>query len=184
MKFKTVFKKGKKILVKIALDDGNEVWATTTQAVYNWCEKSFNEDDEVDVEYTSKNGQYFVKRISTPGKGGSKKTSSPKETTSDSEYACEDCGASLKDGKYKKCYKCNKKNPSKSSGGGSGKPDYKNGAPYGSLLPEEATRRNKLATLSSVCKAYQVMAGQVSDVETVGEQIIVIWKKVYKELFG
>jgi len=36
----------------------------------------------------------------------------------DAEFKCEDCGAKLKDGKYKKCFACNKKNPSKFSGKG------------------------------------------------------------------
>lgn len=177
MLFKTVFKKGKKILVKIALDDGNEVWANTTLAVYNWAKKTYEDGDEVDVEYTKKNGQYFVKRISEPGKGGEKKTTSP-ETD---DFTCEDCGATLKDAKYKKCYKCNKKNPTKPK---SGSPDYKNGAPYGSLLPEEATRRNKLATLSSACDAIKVMTGQVGDVGALGEMVVELYEKLYKKLFG
>ncbi len=210
MKFKTVYKKKDKILIKFTHPDKGDIWATTTQAVYNWAKKNFKDGDEIIAEYTTKNGEYFVSRISALGKEGSKGIPSV------NEYACEDCGASLKDKKYKKCYTCNKsggketkkrftftckdcgkelkddkfkkcytcneKNPEPKSG--NGRPDYKNGAPYGSLLPIEETRRNKLATLSSVCEAIGVMTGQVNDVEVLGEHIIVLYKKLYKELFG
>ena len=181
MLFKTVYKKEDKILVKIALDDGKEVWATTSEAVYNWAKKNFKDGDEINAEYTTKNGQYFVNRITTGG-SGSKKTITPKKTTSDSLYTCEDCGASLKDGKYKKCYTCNKKNPSKSSSK-SGSHDYKNGAPYGSLLHIEATRRNKLAVFSSICTAVTALAGQI-DPNSLGDYLIENFEKAYKKLFG
>ena len=168
MLFKTVFKKGKKILVKIALDDGNEVWATTTQAVYNWASKNFTEGDEVDVDYTLKNGQYFVKRISEPNKDGSKKTSSPKETTSDSEYTCEECGASLKDGKYKKCYTCNQKKPSSKN--------------KSSRTDEVGKSIERQAMMKASCDAIKVLTGQVSDIETLGEMIIGLYRKLISEI--
>lgn len=35
------------------------------------------------------------------------------EVTSDAKFTCAECGAPLKDGKYKKCYMCNKKSAAK-----------------------------------------------------------------------
>jgi len=111
-KFLHTCKKGNKYLTKIIFKEGEgEKWATTSEAVYNWAKKNFKEDDEVDVDYNIKNGQYFVTKITKPGRGTSNTT--PEHA---SEFVCEDCGKALKDGKYKKCYNCNKKSPAKSTG--------------------------------------------------------------------
>jgi len=112
MIFKHVCTKGNKYLARIEYDDKGDKWATTTKAVHDWAKKNFNEGDEVDVEYNIKNGQYFVTRISAPGQS-SKKSTTPEGEKSKGKYTCEDCGKELKDGKYEKCYTCNKKNPSK-----------------------------------------------------------------------
>lgn len=184
MVFKTVYEADGKTLVKLSgLADNDEkgTWANCTQAVYNYAKKTFKDGNEVDVEYTVKNGEYNVTRITKKGQGNG----GGKGTKLDTPYTCEDCGKTLKDGKYKKCYTCNKKNPTKSTGGsGSGKPDYAKGAPYGSLLPVEETRRNKLATLSSACEAIQVMTGQVADADTLADMILAVYDKLYKKLFG
>jgi len=181
MIFKTAYKKGNKYLVKIVGLGTEEKgdWATTSEKVYNWAKKNFKEGDEVNAEYSEKNGSFFVSRI-TGGKGSSKKTEEPKEETP--EFVCEECGKELKDGKYSKCYTCNQKSktstPATSSS--SGKPDYGKGAPYGSLLPEEAERRNKLSCLSCACEAVQVLQGHVSDAETIGEAVKELYNKFLK----
>lgn len=112
MKFLVAYKKGDKTLVKIELDDGEQVWGTTSEAVYNFAKKAFKEGEEVGVEYTEKNGQYFVNRITK--KGSSETSTTKQKTTSSTGFACEDCGYELKDGKYKKCYTCNEKAPASS----------------------------------------------------------------------
>lgn len=115
MIFKHVCKKGDKFLTKIVFKEGEkEKWATTSEAVYNWAKKNFKENDVVDAQYTVKNGQYFVSKIMKPGTGGN---SNKSETTQPdkNEYTCSDCGKELADNKYKKCYTCNKKNPSKTN---------------------------------------------------------------------
>ena len=121
MRLLVVYKKGDKYLLKIALDDGKEKWMETTSAVYNFAKnnlKGHNQDtnypgDEVDIQYTEKNGQHNVTRISKKGANTQTQTdSSPAKTGG---YTCEDCGKELKDDKYKKCYTCNKKNPTKKS---------------------------------------------------------------------
>ena len=181
MIFKTVYERDGKTLVKLSgLADNDEkgTWANCTSAVFNYAKKTYKDGEEVDAEYSVKNGEYNVTRITRKGQGGGggeSKNTSP---------TCADCGKTLKDDKYKKCYPCNKKNPSKSTGTGSGRPDYGKGAPYGSLLPEEATRRNKLATMSSACEAVQAMTGQVQDAGTLADMIIIIQEKIYKKLFG
>lgn len=109
MIFKHICKKANKYLAKIEVD-GKDKWFTVTQAVYNFATKNFEEGSEVDVQYTTKNGQYFATKIMTAGSGEEKVEEVPEETI---DYVCEDCGAELKNGKYKKCYTCNKKNPSK-----------------------------------------------------------------------
>ena len=186
MIFKIAYKKDNNMLVKIAgLDPVEEkkdkkdgTWAGCSANVYNWAKKTYKEGDEVKVEYSVNNGQYVVTRI-TKGAGESVQNEVKKASAS----TCKDCGKELKDNKYEKCYTCNQKNPSKSPSK-SGSPDYKNGAPYGSLLPVEETRRNKLATMSSACGAIHVMTGQVDNADTVADMIIVIYDKLYKKMFG
>jgi len=172
MKYKFTCKKGSKYLMKIILDDGEEKWAETEEKVSNYAKKNFEENEECDFELRIKNDQYFVDKILKKG-GGTKKTETKEE------YTCEDCGAKLKDDKYKKCYNCNKKNPSSST---SGKPDYKSGAPYGTLMPEEAERRNKVALMSSACDAIKVMTGSVADVDALGDMIISLYEKLLAKI--
>ncbi len=186
MIFKIVFKKDNNMLVKIAgLDPTTEAkekkdgtWAGCSANVYNWAKKTYKEGDEVAVEYSVNNGQYTVTRI-TKGAGESVQS----EVKNTSAPTCKDCGKELKDNKYEKCYTCNQKNPSKSPSK-SGSPDYKNGAPYGSLLPVEETRRNKLATMSSACEAVQTLTGLVDNPTTIADFTIIIYEKLYKKMFG
>ncbi len=178
MIFKTVYENEGKNLVKLSGLEDNDTkgtWANCTQAVYNYAKKTFKDGEEVEVEYSAKNGEYNVTKITKKGQGAESKNTSP---------TCKDCGKVLKDDKYEKCYPCNQKNPSKPSGARSGSPDYKAGAPYGSLLSVEATRRNKLATMSSACSAVQVMVGQLQDADAIADMIIVVYDKLYTKLFG
>ena len=106
MKYITAYKKGKKALLKIKLDDGSDKWMETTDAVLNFAKKNFDENDEVNVEYTEKNGKYKASRVTSPGKASKK---APEDSTV--KNVCEDCGKELKDDRYTKCYSCNKKAP-------------------------------------------------------------------------
>ena len=181
MKFKVAFYKNGNYLIKMVLDNGEEIWAKTTKEVHDYAKKMFKENEECEYDYEEKNGEYTINRILKKGKGTTTKKTATKTSSKTSKYTCEDCGASLKDDKYKKCYACNQKTAKTSS---SGRPDYGKGAPYGSLLPEEQTRRNKLALTSSVCSAIQVMEGQIGDADTLADMIIVVYDKLYKKLFG
>lgn len=77
---------------------GNDIYAfsETTRGYLS----KFNEGDEVSVEYTKKGTMKLVTKITKIG--GS-------EQKQETGYKCEDCGADLKDNKYKKCYTCNQK---------------------------------------------------------------------------
>jgi hypothetical protein len=114
MRFLFAFIKDEKNLVKIAMDDGKERWMETSKAVYGFAKKALKgsekggyKGDEVKVTYTEENGKYNCTRIEKIG--GS---SASKSATTDGKPKCSDCGKELKDDKYKKCYTCNKKNPS------------------------------------------------------------------------
>jgi len=179
MKFKFAFKKGGKYLLKIILDDGKEKWASTTEKVFNYAKSNFKENEEVDYEYENKNGQYSVSKILKKGETTEKKTSTKSESTSTPDGKVCACGKKIKNDKYDKCYTCNQKNPAK---GSSGRPDYNSGAPYGSLLPSEAERRNKLSTMSSCCEAIKVLTGRVEDVNTLGDLIVNLYDKLYKKI--
>lgn len=201
MNFKLAWKKGNVIKLKIILDSGEETWADTTEAVYNFAKSNFTDGEECGFEYTEKDGKYNVSKII---KGG---TSTKTATPETPKYTCVDCGKELKDDKYKKCYACNKKSPSTtttnhtcSDCGKALKDDKypkcyecnkKNPAPktaskssYGNPTPDEATRKNKLSVLSSVATAMTTLTGQIGDVNTLVEHMKVGYKELYKELFG
>jgi len=171
MTFKVVCKRGGKFLAKITFE-GEDKWFTATKAVYNYAQKNFEEGDDVDIEYNTKNGQYFVTKIMKTG-SGTKSTSTPEEPKEEGKYYCEDCGKELKDGKYKKCYACNKKNPTKKAPKGS----------YNNPTDTEATRRSKLAVLGSCATAITALAGQV-DANALGDVLESLYDKMYKKLFG
>jgi len=203
MIYKTIFKKGNKYLAKIVFDDVGEKWASTTQAVFNFAQKNFEDGEEVDVEYTVKNGQYSVSKIKKVGSGSKKTEPTPEETA---EFTCEDCGATLKDGKYKKCYTCNKKNPSKKET--SSKPtcedcgkelkdskykkcyecNQKNPSPkkgatksYG-YTPKDVESIKDQVALKSACEAVKVLQGLVTDPSAVADIVENLYQRFRKLL--
>ena len=107
MKYLTACKKEDVYLVKIDFEgEIGEKWATTTEAVVNFAKKTFKQDEKVNVTFEEKDGQYTVSRIT-------KIFQSTKKKETKAKYACEDCGIELKDGRYKKCYKCSQKSSNK-----------------------------------------------------------------------
>ncbi len=166
MKFKKAFKKGKKYLLKIVLDNGDEKWATTTEKVYTYAKKNFKEDEEVGYDYTEKNGQYTVKKILKDGES-SKETETKSEA--EPEFTCEECGKVLKDDKYEKCYTCNQK--SRKSGG------------Y-SKSPEDKEQIKRLSILGSVSRMIIVLQGHVDDADTLGEIVDSLYDRFYEKLSG
>ena len=158
MVYKHICKKGNKFLAKIEME-GKDKWFTVTQAVYNYATKNYEEGDEVDVHYTVKNGQYFATKITRPGT--SKREETPEEKP---EFTCSDCGRELKDGKYDKCYNCNKKNPSKAT-------------TKSTYVPKDTESIKKQAVLKASVHAIQVMTGQINDVEALGEMVLALYDR-------
>jgi hypothetical protein len=168
-----------KYLIKIGLDDGKEKWASTSEAVYNFAKANFAQKEEVEYDMTEKNGQYHVSKImkkgqksSAPAPVATAKTAPVSETSKTTEYKCTDCGATLKDGKYTKCYPCNKKNPApaKTTSGG-GQRDA-----VGQSIEKQAMMK---ASAMAVGNAF---VGQIADVDTLADMIIKVYEKLLKKL--
>ena len=172
MKYLVAYKNDKgKFLVKVEFEAGKEKWATTSEAVVNYAKANFKANEDVDVEYTEKNGSYTVSRITKKGSAPAPvetKTEAPKS----SEHKCEDCGAVLKDGKYKKCYPCNKKNPApKKESSGGGQRDA-----VGQSIEKQAMMK---ASAMAVGNAF---VGQIGDVDTLADMIIKVYEKLLRKL--
>jgi len=173
MKFKKAFKKGSKCLIKLELDNSEEKWAETSQTVYNYASKAFKEGDVIGIEYREEGKQMFIDRVNKEGKmikttGTPKEESKPavKPKTTDGPV-CEDCGIGVKDDKYKKCYTCNQKNPSKGTS---------------SKRSPEVQNSIKMQCAYKVAgMAIQVMTGQIEDVDTIKEMLDNIAEHVSKK---
>lgn len=148
------------------LDGKTGVWATCTPAVKGYASTTFKAGDIVDVqsEPTGEVGLH-VTRISKAGQGGGVTTS----TVSTTAPTCEDCGKALKDAKYKKCYTCNKKNPSKSGGSYGKTPEV-----------QESIKRQAIGHM--VSRTLIALTGQI-DRNSVTEVMEVLYKH-YQELVG
>ena len=176
MKFLVAYKDDKgKFLIKIEFVEGKEKWANTSEAVVNYAKANFKANEDVDVDYTEKNGSYTVTRITkkgaTPAPVATASTA-PATEAKTAEYKCEDCGATLKDGKYKKCYPCNKKNPApKKESSGGGQRDA-----VGQSIEKQAMMK---ASAMAVGNAF---VGQIGDVDTLADMIIKVYEKLLKKL--
>lgn len=80
MIFKVAYKKGERTSIKVA-DGDKDIWMGCPNKVYSWCKKAFKEGDEIDVEYTVKDGQYTASRVTKKGQGNGTKQTEVKETT-------------------------------------------------------------------------------------------------------
>lgn len=158
-----------KYLLKVVLDginDDDEIWAETTEAVYNFAKKNFEENEKCEFEYEEEDGRYTITKILKKGKTTKKKSSKSK-----AKYTCEDCGKELKDDKYKKCYNCNKKNPIKKTKTSSG--EFR--------TPEQITKDYLANSTATVVKGALVgMQGHLNP-NTVTDITVELMKNVYKK---
>ena len=100
----------KKVTIKVKagnkkgflINEEPDQWYTANKEVIDDLAK-VNKGDEVEITYTSKGVFRNVSKIVKVGKEEAK--AEPVAAV----FVCEECGASLKDNKYKKCYLCNKK---------------------------------------------------------------------------
>jgi hypothetical protein len=106
IKGKILAKKGDNKAFK--LDDSN--WYNLNDPVIPYLEK-MNKGDEIVVTFEKKGVARYVSKLIS-AKLEVPKTETPK-TESTTGFVCEDCQKELKDGKFKKCFMCNKKNPGK-----------------------------------------------------------------------
>jgi len=172
MKYLVAYKNDKgKFLVKLEFVEGKEKWATTSEAVVNYAKANFKANEDVDAEYTEKNGSYTVTRITKKGSAPAPVATAPVSEAKTAEYKCEDCGATLKDGKYKKCYPCNKKNPAPKKESSGGQRDA-----VGQSIEKQAMMK---ASAMAVGNAF---VGQIGDVDTLADMIIKVYEKLLKKL--
>jgi len=151
-------KGGGKKLIKVKSIDGKETWATTSEAAFEYAKRTCVKDQEYEFQTEEKNGQLHIALV---GKGNTKE-----EVETVAEPKCEDCGAILKDNKYKKCYTCNKKNPVP-------KTEEKKSCSTGESIVKQCALK---ASCHAVATAMQ---GQIQDVETLGEMITKLYEKIY-----
>jgi len=85
-----------------------ENWYNLNDNVVSCLEK-LNKGDEVVVTFEKKGVSRYVSKLVSAGAAEAPKS----ESTSSTEFACEVCGKALKDGKYKKCFVCNKSGATK-----------------------------------------------------------------------
>jgi hypothetical protein len=152
VKGKILAKKGDNKAFK--LDDGN--WYNLNDPVIPYLEK-MNKGDEIVVTFEKKGVSRYVSKLLIAGAIESKT-----ETTSTTGFICEVCGAELKDGRFKKCYMCNKKGLTK-------KDDIKSDAPkstYKSYDNPEKTaqiqRGNALNAAAAVASGQQFTDPEVA----------------------
>ena len=133
--------------------EGQEGWFNATDAVVPYLAK-FEKGTEVIVSYTKKGvSRSATKIVGVMGSGAAPET--PKKDTG---FVCEDCGTPLKDGKYKKCFPCNKKSPKFAS-----KSTYDSPDRIASIQ-----RGNALNAAASVLSGTEIVR-TAKDVETVAE---------------
>jgi len=101
MKVFAVSRNGK--MLKLGNDDKSAKWYFLSNKVVDFVKGNIKVGEEVSIQYDENGGKYTINYI-TKGK------EEPKQTIkSEPQYKCKECGTPLKDGKYEKCYECNKK---------------------------------------------------------------------------
>jgi hypothetical protein len=83
----------------------DDSWYNLNDNVIPVLEK-ISKGDFVTVQYEKKGVSRYVSNLTT-GQTSIPKEEPKTETKSDSPFACSVCGVALKDGKFKKCFKCN-----------------------------------------------------------------------------
>ena len=141
----------KKKMIKVYVDDNDKkgTWYSCSNAVYDYVSKNFKEGDKVTLQTDNDT----VVKV-TKGEGV------VQEAKTTPKYVCEDCGKELKDGKYKKCYNCNKKAPKTSTENKS----------YGYKSPEVQESIRKQAVGHMVSRSLIALQGQV-DINAIHEVI-------------
>lgn len=143
--------------------EGDDGWYTAVKEVVFYLDKCVV-GDLVDVTY-EKNKIY--KNVTKIVKVSSQKEEPQVQDVP--EFTCEDCGVALKDGKYKKCYKCNKKTNTPPKEDTYKKEDPQTAKDRDNFTPStkdvQIRRGNSLAAAGNVLKGnYE---GTNTDIETI-----------------
>jgi hypothetical protein len=134
-------------------------WFFMTEAVVKFVD-SVGIKAEDDIEFTAEEvkGEETITKI----------TKYPQKQE-EIQFKCEKCGASLKDNKYKTCYTCNMKAREEEANSPEGK------------AKQESIERQAMMKCSSISVAT-AMAGQIADVNVLGDNIIILYKKLLAEI--
>lgn len=153
------------------LVEGQEGWFNASDSVVPYLEK-INKGEEVTVVFEKKGVKKEVIKITKISNVVEKNTPEPEEKESPTGFVCEECGAALKDGKYKKCYPCNKKTPAQKEGKKSWvKTSYDN--------PEKTAQIQRGNALNA---AADLLSGRQEDPETLAEMTLVVAEKLLEWL--
>lgn len=162
--------------------DGHAVKVGTTKDDAEWCDVVEEIQKYVDNSYKDADVRYKVRlegkrrKIYVLFKQDDKGKAADEKPTGGTGFTCEDCGKELKDGKYKKCYMCGKKNPKS-------KPEKEEGRSN-----EYWDKRNELMSkqwsIRTAAIAIQKLEGNVPDLETLQQQIVVLADKFYNQAHG
>jgi hypothetical protein len=174
--FLVAFQKGNKNLIKVRkIGTTTEVWATTSEAVCKYAKENLTKETEYEFQSEDKNGQIHISRVGNDTPAVNQPVSEPSQGGSVGGFKCSDCGAALKDGKYTKCYPCNKKNPapkkSYSAPSAGGQRDA-----VGQSIEKQAMMK---AAADAVATAMQ---GQVGDIDTLGDMIVKLYEKLLAKI--
>ena len=145
-----------------AFKGSDDNWYNLNDNVITSLEKR-SKGDEVTIEYEKKGVSRYVSKLAGAGAVEAPKT----ETTSTTGFVCEVCGKELKDGKFKKCFMCNKtgatKKESSASESGAGVGGKSKGGYYDN--PEKTAsiqRGNALNAAASVASSQQFADPEVA----------------------
>ncbi len=94
-------------MFKIGEGEQDAVWYFLSEKVAKYAMDNIKKGDEVSIKSFTKSGKKTITYITN----GTTDVEESKVDKPSAEFVCEDCGYELKDGKYKKCYKCNQKKP-------------------------------------------------------------------------
>lgn len=134
-------------------------WFFMTEAVVAFVDKvGIKEDDNIEFIAEEIKGEETIVKIN--------KFPSKQEET---QFKCEKCGVSLKDNKYKTCYTCSMKAREEEVNSPEGK------------AKQESIEKQAIMKCSANAVAT-AMAGQIADVNVLGDNIIILYKKLLAEI--
>jgi Zn finger protein HypA/HybF involved in hydrogenase expression len=151
--------KGKMLKIEDKENKKGYIWYFMTEPVIAFVDKvGITDNDEIEFVAEELKGEETITHI----------TKFPQKQE-ESQFKCEKCNAPLKDNKYKTCYTCNMKAKEEEANSPEGK------------AKQESIERQAIMKCSSITVAT-AMAGQIADVNVLGDNIIILYKKLLAEI--